>query len=228
MPYSRRFDWPGCAVPMSARSPDDGRFRIYWRQRGTIFGSQRPGALPSPDGRAVCHSVVLGPSQFAFAPAESPVRTRRKSPAVRPSRDRLAWSGPALLSGKRNLRQGVPVPEGLPAGPSPTGPSDPVGIPALRRSLGGVQLPAVSHAPLASPHQNQSRGLARRSPNLAGRHTPAWSGSVWAVSADRWWTHGRRGPLGTFSGVFVSGRKRRRILPLEKPVLWAFQKVPPP
>ena len=48
------------------------------------------------------------------------------------------------------------------------------------------------------------------------------------MSADRSWKRGRTGRRATFSRVSVPGQKRCRILPLEKPVLWAFQSVTQP
>src|SRR5207249_1073495 len=171
---------------MSARSPTGGRFRICWYPRGAVSGSQRLGVPPSLAGLVVCHSTGPAPVQLEFAPAKSRVRTRRRLPAIRPSHDRLESSGPAPRSATRTPLQGAPVPEGLSADPSPTGPSDPVAIPAPHRSPGDGPPPAISHVLLAWPHRSQHHGLAGGLSSRAERHTPACRGSATGVAADRW------------------------------------------
>jgi len=97
------------------------------------------GFAAAPD---VCRSAGRGLNRRARVPAESPFRTRRRRPVMRPWPARQVWSDRVLRSAIRNRRRDVPVPEVLRAGPPPTDPNDPIATPARRRSRGGAQRPS--------------------------------------------------------------------------------------
>src|SRR5258705_3949683 len=99
------------------RSAIVGRSLICWRQRGTGSGSQQLEVPLSPAGPDAYRSAGPVPIQPEFVRAESLVQTRRRSPVIRPSLDRPAWSDPAPRSTTRSPRRAVPVPRVSPADP---------------------------------------------------------------------------------------------------------------
>src|SRR4029077_8511743 len=122
-------------------------------------------------------SAGRGPDRRARVPAEFLFRTPQIQPVARPWRDRLVSSGPTPPSTRRNRHRGAPVPVGLPAGPPPIGPNDPIARPAPRRSRDGARHPATSPAVAAATHRYRPPSPVGRSSSPAGRRIPAGRGS---------------------------------------------------
>lgn len=94
---------------------------------------------------AACRAAVAGrPRRLPFCRAWA--KPRRRRPVPRPSHARLAWSGRAPRSARRNLHRGGPVPREWQADLSPISPSGPAATPTRDRSRGGAPLPATSPA----------------------------------------------------------------------------------
>jgi len=165
-----------------------------------------------------------GPSRRGPVPAESPFRTPRIRPVMRPWPGRRVWSDPGLRSGRRNRPRDAPVPGGSPTGLLPIGPSGPAAIPAPHRFRGVA--PHRATPPVVGVRMRRYRlpSPAGLSSNRAGRRIPAERGSATGWSVGRWWKRGRRGRHGTFSPVCVPGRKPFAILLYQSPVFGPFSR----
>ncbi len=119
---------------------------------------------------AACAAAVAGrPNPFPFCRAcarPALVHSRRTSlsnsagmasrPAIAPPAGMVRSSASVRI---RTPRQDAPVPGALPSDPLPTGPSGPVAITVLHRSLGGGRPPAVSRELRLAAPEPTSRAL---------------------------------------------------------------------
>src|SRR5271170_5002147 len=216
---------PGFGAPKCARSATGGRSQPCSRRLGIASVPGWFGALRFAAGPTVDRSAEREPDRRARVPAESPFRTPRTQPVVRPWPVRRASSDRAPRSAIRNQRRDGPVPGVSRADPPPTAPNDPIATPVRHQSRGVAPRPATFPAVAAAQRRNRLPSLAWRWSSPAGRHILAGRGSARGWCVGRMWKRGRRGQRETFSDVSGAGQKPWAIVPSQRPVWRPFRSV---